>query len=142
MTERIREMWDRFAPGLEEALRRGNDRCSLEQVWQAVEAGALQFWPGSTSAIVTRLVAHPGGEVDCHIYLATGTLDELEKMLVDVEHFARANTATRVTVTGRKGWERSFLTQRAGYRPQATVFTKDLANEQGQYDYRNDHSAG
>ena len=34
-----------------------------------------------------------------------------------------------MTMTGRKGWERSFLTQREGWTPTAVSFSKDLSGE-------------
>lgn len=118
--------WTRCAPWLDAALKSGCDERTTDEVYLDVLAGRKQFWPGEDSAIVTQLLTHANGRVECNILLAGGTLDTLEKMLKDVERFARANTASVITVMGRRGWERSFLTREAGFRPIATLYRKEL----------------
>lgn len=118
--------WDRCEPWLEAALATARDDRTLDDIFYAVVMGEMQFWPGRESAMVTQLLDHPNGRRECNVLLGGGTLDELEQMLVEIERFATANTATVMTVLGRRGWERSFLTRKAGYLPVATLYRKDL----------------
>jgi hypothetical protein len=118
--------WDRCAGWLDAALKSAHDERTTDDIYLDVLAGRKQFWPGEDSAIVTQLLTHANGVKECNILLAGGTLGTLEKMLVDVERFARANTASVITVMGRRGWERSFLTREAGFQPIATLYRKEL----------------
>lgn len=118
--------FDRCAPWLEAAIVRGGAAQSLEDVFYGVTTGAMQFWPGHRSAMVTELHHHPNGSIECFVLLGGGDIAELEVMLRDVERFAAANSATVVSVLGRRGWERTFLTRRAGYEPTATLYVKTL----------------
>lgn len=118
--------WERCSPWLEAAIATARDGRSLDDVFYDVCTGAMQFWPGEDSAVVTQLLDHPDGRRECNIFLAGGSLDTLERMLVEIERFARANNATVMTVMGRRGWERSFLVKTAGYMPVATLYRKEL----------------
>lgn len=118
--------WTRCEPWLQAALDTARDDRTLDDIFYAVCVDEMQFWPGEDSAVVTQLLDHPNGRRECNVLLAGGSLATLQKMLVEIERFARANTATVMTVLGRKGWERSFLTRDAGYRPVATFYRKDL----------------
>lgn len=118
--------WTRCEPWLAAALATARDDRTLDDVFYDVVKGDAQFWPAEDSAVVTQLLDHPNGTRECNVLLAGGTLKTLEPMLVEIERFAKANTATVMTVLGRRGWERSFLTKRAGYMPVATLYRKDL----------------
>jgi hypothetical protein len=118
--------WERCEHWLAAALATSRDDRTMEDVFLAVCRGDMQFWPGEDSAMVTQLLVQPKGAKECNVFLAGGTLATLEKMLVEVERFAKANNATTMTVLGRRGWERSFLTTSAGYMPVATLYRKDL----------------
>lgn len=117
--------WVRCAPYLEAALRKGSDTFSIADVADSIATGKMQFWPGRESAMVTQLFVGSHGK-ECNIYLAGGTLTELEQMLPAVEQFAIDNGCRVMSVVGRAGWGRSFLVQRAGYVPTAVVFGKEL----------------
>lgn len=116
--------WERLAPVLQAALDRGAGY-SLEDVKRAVLDGRMQFWPGDESAIVTEILDHPQDRV-CHYFLAGGTLVELERMVPVVESFARHMGCARMTLTGRRGWERSFI-RAMGYKPAFVVMAKELS---------------
>lgn len=118
--------WDRCEKWLASALATARDDRTMDDIFLAVCTGDMQFWPGEDSAVVTQLLDHPNGRRECNVLLAGGSLDTLQQMLVEIERFATANTATVMTVLGRRGWERSFLTKDAGYMPVATFYRKDL----------------
>lgn len=117
--------WERVQAQLQEALDYGHETRTLEDVRREVEAGRMQLWRNDDSAMVTQLLTHDSGTVECNIFIAGGTLTGLRALLPEVEEFARRR-ATLVTILGRKGWERSFLVNEAGYTPTAVLFKKDL----------------
>lgn len=114
----------RCAPWIEAALEYDGGTHDVEDVLALVACGECQFWPGAKSAIVTEVVRHPKKTV-LHFWLAGGDLEELEAMTPDIEKWAREQGCTRVTLTGRRGWARTFLRD-TGYTPQWAVMAKEL----------------
>lgn len=47
-------------------------------------------------------------------------------MLPDIEAFARTAGCRLITILGRRGWERTFLTREAGYKAVAVLLGKEL----------------
>lgn len=86
--------------------------------------GRRQFWSAPDCAIVTGLTG-PDLTI-CNIYLAGGTLASLEHKLPAIEQFAREAGCTQMTILGRLGWQRTFLTRTAGYDTIAMLYTKEL----------------
>lgn len=118
--------WERVQGQLQEALDYGHETRTLEDVRREVETGRMQLWRSDDSAMITQLLTHDSGTVECSIFIAGGSLEGLQALLPEVETFARRNRATCMTVLGRKGWERSFLVRESGYTPMAVLFRKDL----------------
>lgn len=114
----IEEEWARAVPILQGALERGGTQgFSLAEVREAVEAGRAQFWPGRRSAGVSEVTR------DFHIWLFGGQLSEMWAMERAVSEWARAQGCGRITIKGRKGWERVMAP--LGYRTK-TLLVKDL----------------
>lgn len=110
--------WGRCAPWLKAALDRGGTQgFTLDEVKQRVAEGRALFWPGHNSAGVSEVTR------DFHIWLFGGELSEMWAMERDVSDWARAHGLSRVTIKGRKGWERVLAP--LGYRPQ-TLLVKEL----------------
>lgn len=118
--------WRRCSPWIEAALHAGGDGTTLEDVYQAVVSGRMHFWPALDAAVVTQLCSR-GQELN--IYLAGGSLERLREMLHSLEAFGTAMGCKIVTILGRPGWARSFLTRDAGYRHVASLLGKELPNE-------------
>ncbi|HYE43415.1 MAG TPA: hypothetical protein VEA15_08480 [Caulobacteraceae bacterium] len=114
----LRGEWLRCAAWLEAALDGSH---SLDDVWAGVQAGEFHFWPGRRSAAVGELVRHPQ-RADYHVWLAGGELDELLEMERAASAFARALGCQRITLHGRRGWERVLK----DYRPVFVALAKDL----------------
>ena len=114
--------WDRCRPYLEAALAHSHDT-DLETLWERVQAGEAQFWPAVDSAALTELDSTGR---NLHIRLYGGTLARLREMLPSIEAFGRAHGCTGITLTGRRGWERTALARERGYNPIATLMRKDL----------------
>ena len=93
---------------------------TFEDIVAGVDAGTLQFWPGAASAVVTEIIVAPQQKI-LHFFLAGGSLAELERMLPEIRAWGREQGCTRATLTGRKGWERTFLA-REGWKPTLVVY--------------------
>mgnify|MGYP006908227837 CR=1 FL=1 len=116
--------WARCSHWIEAALRHGADHTSLEDVKEAIVAGHMYLWPAVDAAIVTQVVGSRRKE--CNLYLGGGSMATIERMIPVIEDYARSMGCEIMTVTGRRGWERTFLTKTAGYRPTATLYGKAL----------------
>lgn len=116
--------WERCALWLEAALHRGGDTLTMEQVRERVQSGQYWFWPAASAAAITQVILGPKKEFN--VLLAGGDMETLEQMLVSMEQAARQIGCALITVLGRRGWERTFLCQTAGYRPVATLYGKLL----------------
>lgn len=95
----------RCGPWLQAALERDGLN-GLTEVAAEVASGRSLLWPGRAAAAVTEQTR------DLHIWLAGGDLRELLAMEQDCARWAKANGFDRLTIEGRKGWERVL----SGYR--------------------------
>jgi hypothetical protein len=110
---------------IEAALAHAGGTHTFEDIQAAVEAGSLQYWPGPRSAIVTEIIQYPRARA-LNFFLAGGELAELEAMYPLIEEWGRSQGCTVAVMSGRKGWERSFLTRKEGWEPKLVVFEKTL----------------
>jgi hypothetical protein len=108
---------------IEEALRYADHSHSFEDICEMVRTGQLQFWPGPNSVIITELLEYPSYRA-LNFFLAGGDIVELETMYPLIEKWGRAAGCDRAVATGRKGWERSFLTRKEGFVPKLVVYEK------------------
>ena len=106
------------------ALEYSGGSHSVEDIADGIEKGHFQFWPAERSVIVTEIIVYPRLK-DLHFFLAGGDLDELRLMQPIIESWGKSEGCSRVSLAGRKGWERSFLRDR-GYEPKWFVLSKDL----------------
>lgn len=98
---------------------------TFEDVRAGVEAGTLQYWPGVHSAIITEILQYPRS-LALNFFLAGGSQTELEAMYPRIEAWGREQGCTTAVMTGRKGWERSFLTRKESWEPKLVVYEKAL----------------
>lgn len=114
----------RCAPYLEAALEHAGGTHTIDDVINEIVIGKLQFWPGDKCAIVTEIEQYPLMK-SCHFFLAGGDLQELEQMTPRIEAWAKGQGCKRMTLAGRRGWERTFLAG-DGYKPRWYVMAKEL----------------
>lgn len=112
---------------IEEALEYSQGTHTFNDVASGVLSGSFQLWPSANSVIVTEIVVYPQLK-DLHFFLAGGNLDELQGMTPVIEGWGASVGCKRVSLAGRKGWERTFL-KNQGYKPQWFVMSKELENE-------------
>lgn len=87
------------------ALEYSNGTHSLEDVAMALNRDEMQLWPGINTAIVTEIITYP--KLKCiHVFLAAGDMDEVIRILPYIEKHGKMEGCTRMTMTGRKGWEK------------------------------------
>lgn len=78
---------------------------NLEDVAMALHKDQMQLWPGLESVLLTELVQYPRMKV-FHVFLGAGKMTELIQMIPYVVEQAKLEGCRKVTVTGRRGWER------------------------------------
>jgi hypothetical protein len=121
----VSDDFDRLSPQIASALVYAKGSHTLEDVRQAIEGGNAQFWPGMESAIVTEVVRTPQ-RMELHFWLAGGNMDELETMYPAIVEWGKRIGCTAARMVGRRGWERTWLTKHAGWKPSAMIYHKEL----------------
>lgn len=94
---------------IDAALAEGGNMYNFDDIVAGVAANEMQFWPGASSVIVTQIVDFPRKKV-LHVFLAGGVLAEIEIMAPLIADWGRARGCTSIMLSGRKGWQRTFLT--------------------------------
>jgi len=110
---------------VEAALARSGGTHGVADVFHRVARGQAQFWTDPDGFAVTELVAHPRCR-ELRGWLAGGSLAAAERIEAYVEDYARRNGCRRIVTTCRRGWERSWMTKRAGYEPEQITLVKEL----------------
>jgi hypothetical protein len=94
-----------------------HDGGSIQEVEREIEAGRAWFWPAERSAAVLQMAK------ECHVWLAGGDLGEMLHTLPQIEDWATAQDCDRMTIIGRRGWEKVLAPH--GYRS-APMLVKGL----------------
>jgi hypothetical protein len=115
---------ERLRHHVEAALEYSGGTHGIEDIAEGLKTGRFQLWPAKNSVIVTEIIVYPRLK-NLHFFLAGGDLDELRLMQPLVESWGKSMGCTRVSLAGRKGWEKTFLKDR-GYKPKWFVLSKDL----------------
>lgn len=113
------------APYIQGALRYAKGSHTVEDVQEEVNAGRMQLWRGVSSAIITEIIEYPRFRV-LNFFLAGGNRAELETMYPPIEQWGRTMGCKRAAMLGRKGWDRTFLTQKEGWTQTLVAYEKDL----------------
>jgi len=106
------------------ALEYSGGTHKVEDIADGIRRGQFQLWPGKNSVVVTEIIVYPQLK-DLHYFLAGGDLDELRLMRPIIESWGKEIGCSRVSLAGRKGWERTFL-KGEGYEPKWFILCKDL----------------
>jgi hypothetical protein len=94
---------------LEGALEYDNTH-NMQDVADCIDRCTMQLWTGDNSAVVTQVQEFPRMKV-LHIYLASGDLKELETLTPRIQKFAEDTGCRKITLTGRRGWSRTFVSK-------------------------------
>ena len=87
-------------------------------------SGQYQLFVSEHSALVTTVMPYPRGTV-LHLFLAGGNLEELEQLYLESEEYAKYMNCKSITLMGRFGWKKSFLTE-YGMKPTCLQMSKEL----------------
>lgn len=116
MTESLSAAWARSQPFLEAAAKHWGEG-STDEALRRVAAGEAHLWTMPNGAAVSEI------NRSFHTWLAGGERSELLALHPHAEAWARQNGCDRMTILGRKGWERVMAP--LGYRP-VRLLVKDL----------------
>ena len=118
------EEFERLRHHVAAALEYSGGTHKVEDIAEGIRQGQFQLWPGKNSVVVTEIIVYPQLK-DLHYFLAGGDLDELRLMRPIIESWGKEIGCSRVSLAGRKGWERTFL-RGEGYEPKWFILCKDL----------------
>ena len=114
-------------PRWRKALAKANDA----EFWPitAIDAmlaeGRAQFWAGERSALVTQIVAYPGGAEALEAIAGAGDKQEIMGPIAEaVTAWAKSNGITHMKVKGRAGWSRAMKPH--GWRHFQDTIIKDI----------------
>lgn len=103
--------WERCKPWIEAALGYARGTHSIGSVEAGMASGQYVFWNGNKSAGITEIHQFPHAKF-LHVFLAGGDLDEIRDVLIPIwRHYARRVGCTKLTLCGRRGWERALKQQ-------------------------------
>jgi hypothetical protein len=114
----------RCSKWLEAALEYSGGTHGIDDIAEGVQKGRFQFWPAPNAAVNTEIIVYPRLKA-LNFFLAGGDLDELKAMRPHIELWGKQNGCTRVCLSGRRGWERTFLRDE-GYESKWFVLSKEL----------------
>ena len=101
------EAWQRVRPYIMDALEYCHGTHSIEDIEKGITEGKYILWVGARSAAITEIHVFPRAKF-FHLFLGGGDLDEIRGMVPIWQQFAAHNGCSRVTLCGRRGWERAF----------------------------------
>lgn len=118
----VRGEFDRLAPVLQRAIDRTDGLYELEHVWEEIDLGGAQFWPGPNSVVVTKIETYPTGVKTITGWLAAGDFEEVQGIRKTIKEWARGQGCTRFYIVGRRGWLRSL----DGFQEKQTIMYEEI----------------
>jgi hypothetical protein len=115
------EEWQKAKPLVERALENSGRTHTAAQVYRELRENRAELWMFGDSMAITSVIEWPNRR-DLHIWLAAGNLDDMQRGLPFLDQMARDWGCGRITLNGRKGWER-VLTE---YRPQQIQLVREI----------------
>ncbi|WKV16954.1 hypothetical protein [Microcystis phage MJing1] len=110
---------------LQRALDLAGNTHTIEDVARAARRGEVRVAEHGESVIVTELVHYPRLLAARH-WLYAGRLVDMPVLEEEAARWARAEGATRIEISGRRGWQPILAPH--GYRPNGVVgYTKEIA---------------
>jgi len=113
--------WDKAEPHILAALVNCGNTHAPSDVRRMIKEGTAALFVGEDSAIVTQEIDTPTGRL-LHFWLAGGELEELAEMSASIETAAKAKGISRVSIVGRRGWQKAL----PGYREAGVILMKEI----------------
>lgn len=118
----------RYRRYIESALVHGGGTHTYDDVLDLIAAGRALAWTGPASVIITEISVYPRKTI-LNFWIAGGeaprALAEVEQMTPIILDWARTQGCTQATFTGRRGWEKTFLS-RTGWQFPLVTASRDL----------------
>jgi len=108
---------------MEEALARGGDLYSFNDILDAIAEGKMQSFAESDTWIVTQIQDYPKRRVLDVLYIA-GNLNNVLDAYRRIIDFACEHNCTLVRAHGRPGWSR--FVEEYGWTAPAVVYHKEI----------------
>ncbi|MBP2311880.1 hypothetical protein [Azospirillum soli] len=90
---------------LAKALEHGGGTHTVDDVWEAIEAGRMQLWRGQRSVMVTEVVQYPRLKA-VRVFAAAGDMAEVLEMEEVAAAWGKQMGCQRIEGFGRPGWRR------------------------------------
>ena len=81
---------------------------TIQDVFEDIMKGDMQFWPGKKSVAVTQIVPYPNKKI-VHCFVAAGDIIELEVTHDKIIAWAKTEGCEAMTLSGGSGWTERFL---------------------------------
>ena len=105
-------IWKILEPATETA-----ERLTREELENGLKEGYYKLFTYKNSACVTAQINN-----SLRIGLGGGKIEEVKKIVVKIEKFAKKNKINYIDILGRIGWEKSLT----GYKRKAVLLRKEI----------------
>ena len=93
---------------IEAALEYSHGTHNIQNIFEDVMNGRVEFWPGKECALISQVVQYPQKKM-IHVFLAGGDISEIEQIEPHIVEWAKQHGCSALSLTGRPGWTKSFL---------------------------------
>ena len=114
-----------YRSAIEDALVYTGGSHTFEDVVRLVEEGKMQYWPSANSVVITEILNYPQERLLNFFLVGGGNLAEIETMHDPLMEWGRLQGCTKAVMTGRAGWQRTFLT-REGWEATLQVYERAI----------------
>lgn len=109
-----------FRPQITKAVGYTNGAYEFEDIQRGLDEGTLQALWLPHSVLIYTIESHPRFPV-CNVFLAAGRMEDMARFELAIVEVARIYGCKRITMTGRRGWMRSFLTAESNWKESTLV---------------------
>jgi hypothetical protein len=109
---------------IEDALEYSHGTHNIQDIFEDVMNGRIEFWPGKNCALITQVTQYPQKKM-VHVFLAGGNISEIEEIEKHITIWAKQQGCTALSLAGRPGWTKSFL-NKIGYKNTQVQMIKEF----------------
>jgi len=104
------EEFKRCEKWISDALEYSHGTHNLEDLLHDVANGNLSLWAGEDCALIMQITQYPRAKM-AHCFLAGGNIEGIAAIEVGITAWAKGLGCNGITLMGRPGWARSFLSK-------------------------------
>lgn len=102
-------VWKDVKPFIEDALKLGDGRWTLDSIYQSIQSKDRQLWitldPGVKAVGITEIINYPGKKV-CNMFLVAGELNFIVPFFPEFREWAKEEGCSTIELYGREGWQK------------------------------------